>query len=84
MRRFERAGHLWPVPLPGVTRPCASRGGWPACGGWRAGGGSRPLPGVDADRWRAVARLAETGVAAPATTSVGRLFDAVARSAAYG
>ena len=32
LRSFERAGHLWPVPLPAATRRCASRGGWPARG----------------------------------------------------
>ena len=78
VRGFERAGHLWPVPLPGGDQ--AVREPWRMACAWRlaAGGDSRPLPGVDADRWRAVARLAETGVAAPPTTSVGRLFDAVA------
>jgi hydrogenase maturation protein HypF len=78
LRGFERAGHLWPVPLPGGDQ--AVREPWRMACAWRiaAGGDSRPLRGVDADRWRAVARLAETGVAAPPTTSVGRLFDAVA------
>jgi hydrogenase maturation protein HypF len=33
---------------------------------------------VAPDRWRAVTRLAQTGTASPWTTSVGRLFDAVA------
>jgi hydrogenase maturation protein HypF len=33
---------------------------------------------VDAARWGQVSRLARTGFAAPQTTSVGRLFDAVA------
>jgi len=33
---------------------------------------------VRPDRWRQVAQLARTGVASPLTTSVGRLFDAVA------
>jgi hydrogenase maturation protein HypF len=47
---------------------------------WRAaaGGDARPLRGVDPDRWRTVARMAETGTSSPVTTSVGRLFDAVA------
>ena len=76
---FERAGHLWPVPLPGGD--AAAREPWRMACAWRlaAGGDARPLPGVDPDRWRAVARLADHGgPAAPATTSVGRLFDAVA------
>ncbi len=78
LRGFERAGHLWPVPLPGGD--AAVREPWRMACAWRmaAGGDARPLPRVDPDRWRAVARLAETGVAAPPTTSVGRLFDAVA------
>ncbi|HKE81744.1 MAG TPA: carbamoyltransferase HypF, partial [Solirubrobacteraceae bacterium] len=42
-----------------------------------------PLPprlaaSVDASRWRAVASVARSGLAAPVTTSMGRLFDAVA------
>jgi hydrogenase maturation protein HypF len=37
-----------------------------------------PLPGVEAARWRAVASLARGELAAPRTTSIGRLFDAVA------
>jgi hydrogenase maturation protein HypF len=48
-----------------------------------ARGGSTDVPSalagrVDPDRWRQVARLAETGLASPPTTSMGRLFDAVA------
>ena len=78
LRAFERAGHLWPVPLPGGD--AAVREPWRMACAWRlaAAGDARALPGIDPDRWRAVARLAETGVAAPPTTSVGRLFDAVA------
>jgi hydrogenase maturation protein HypF len=37
-----------------------------------------PLPGIEPRTWHAVAELARTGVAAPVTTSMGRLFDAVA------
>jgi hydrogenase maturation protein HypF len=78
LRGFERCGHLWPVPLPGGD--AAVREPWRMACAWRmaAGGDARPLRGVDPERWRAVARLAETGEAAPPTTSVGRLFDAVA------
>jgi hydrogenase maturation protein HypF len=78
LRGFERAGHLWPVPLPGGDQ--AVREPWRMACAWRAaaGGDARPLRGIDPERWRAVARMAETGTASPVTTSVGRLFDAVA------
>jgi hydrogenase maturation protein HypF len=76
LRGFERCGHLWPVPLPGGDQ--AVREPWRmACSWLKAAGDERPLPGIDPVRWRAVGRLAETGLAAPVTTSVGRLFDAV-------
>jgi hydrogenase maturation protein HypF len=76
LRGFERAGHLWPVPLPGGDQ--AAREPWRmACAWLKAAGDERPLPGIDPLRWRAVGRLAETGLAAPITTSIGRLFDAV-------
>jgi hydrogenase maturation protein HypF len=76
LRGFERCGHLWPVPLPGGDQ--AVREPWRmACAWLKAAGDERPLPGIDPDRWRAVGRLAESGLAAPGTTSVGRLFDAV-------
>jgi hydrogenase maturation protein HypF len=72
LRDFERAAHLWPVPLPGGD--AAIRQPWRMACAWLAAAGvSDPLPGVDPRRWDAVARLA-----APLTTSVGRLFDAVA------
>ncbi|HEY7077472.1 MAG TPA: carbamoyltransferase HypF [Solirubrobacteraceae bacterium] len=70
----ERVAHLWPVPLPGGE--AAIRQPWRMACAWLVAAGVEepaPLPGVDAARWRAVARL--PGVT---TTSVGRLFDAVA------
>jgi hydrogenase maturation protein HypF len=64
------------VPLPGGDQ--AVREPWRmACSWLKAAGDERPLAGIDAERWRAVGRLAETGLAAPVTSSVGRLFDAV-------
>jgi hydrogenase maturation protein HypF len=76
---FTRAGALWPVRLPGGDR--AAREPWRmACAWLVAATGEEPAPlaGVDPQAWSAVARMATTGFAAPETTSMGRLFDAVA------
>ncbi|MCA1689884.1 MAG: carbamoyltransferase HypF, partial [Actinobacteria bacterium] len=77
---FERAGHLRPVALPGGDRAVAQP--WRMACAWLvdALGPEPPVPGplaglVEPERWRAVARLTRT---AGRTTSVGRLFDAVA------
>ena len=69
LKTFERAGHLWPVSLPGGDR--AAREPWRMACAWRvaAGGDARPLAGVEEERWRAVAQLAETGFVSPPTTS---------------
>ena len=84
LQGFERAGHLWPARLPGGDR--AAREPWRMACAWlleAAGDAGSAPPGalagrVEPDRWRAVARLARSGLAAPVTTSAGRLFDAVA------
>jgi hydrogenase maturation protein HypF len=76
---FERAGHLWPVRLPGGDR--AVRQPWRMACAWLAeatGAEPAPLPDIEPRAWHAVAELARTGLAAPVTTSMGRLFDAVA------
>ena len=81
---FTRAGHLHGVALPGGDRAVAEP--WRMACAWlvAAGGGETPaippaLAGaVQAHRWAAVAHMARTGFAAPTTTSLGRLFDAVA------
>jgi hydrogenase maturation protein HypF len=58
--------------------------GTPRSGGWaRAGAPAPVMPAglaarIDPSRWEAVARLASTGLSSPVTTSMGRLFDAVA------
>ncbi|HEX5898714.1 MAG TPA: carbamoyltransferase HypF [Solirubrobacteraceae bacterium] len=76
---FERAGHLWPVRLPGGDH--AVRQPWRMACAWLVevlGAAPSPLPGIDPRTWHAVAELSRTGLAAPVTTSMGRLFDAVA------
>jgi hydrogenase maturation protein HypF len=75
----ERAGHLRPVRLPGGEQ--AVRQPWRMACAWLQeahGAVPPPLPGVDVRRWEAVAALARGELAAPVTTSMGRLFDAVA------
>jgi hydrogenase maturation protein HypF len=80
----ERAGMLLPVPLPGGD--AAAREPWRMACAWLAaalGDPTPPLPPrlageVAPADWEAVAALARSGVAAPTTTSAGRLFDAVA------
>ena len=82
---YERAGHLYPVRLPGGD--AAVRQPWRmACAWLVAASADDAVPSlppalaraVDERRWRAIAALARGGLAAPVTTSAGRLFDAVA------
>ena len=76
---FARAGALWPVRMPGGDR--AVRQPWRMACAWLTAAGDAepaPLPGIEPRTWHAVAELARTGLAAPMTTSMGRLFDAVA------
>ena len=78
---YERTGHLWPVALPGGDRAVAEP--WRLACAWLVEATGEPEPAiprllrdvVEAKRWRAVARLTRMS---PRTTSVGRLFDAVA------
>lgn len=79
--RYDRAGHLATVALPGGDR--AAREPWRvALSHARAAGASSVLDAlqarIDAHALRTVLRMLETGVNAPATSSMGRLFDAVA------
>jgi hydrogenase maturation protein HypF len=83
LRGFERAGSLWQVRLPGGD--AAAREPWRMACSWlcEAFGAEQAPPEplaalVDPERWHAVAALCRSGVAAPLTTSAGRLFDAVA------
>jgi hydrogenase maturation protein HypF len=84
-REFRRVGSLLPVALPGGAS--AIKQPWRMACSWLsvAFDGGEPFlpaslaPRVDRRAWAQVHQLAATGtVAAPATTSMGRLFDAVA------
>jgi hydrogenase maturation protein HypF len=84
---FRRVGMLLPVRLPGGAR--AIREPWRmACAWLSAADESEGFEGppevplalrgrVDERAWGQVAQLLRTGVQAPVTTSMGRLFDAV-------
>ena len=83
LERFERAGLLFPVRMPGGE--AAIRQPWRMACAWLDASleGTPRLPStlrdvVEPDAWRQVASLARSGVASPLTTSAGRLFDAVA------
>ncbi len=81
---YERAASLFPVRLPGGE--AAIREPWRMACAWlvAAGDGAAPpIPEplrdrIDPAAWGAVARLAQGGPGSPLTSSVGRLFDAVA------
>ncbi len=80
---FERVGSLRPVRLPGGEQAIAQP--WRMACAWltEIGRAEPALPRALSGRveevlWRRVARLAQTGLASPRTTSAGRLFDAVA------
>ncbi|WP_253766963.1 carbamoyltransferase HypF [Goodfellowiella coeruleoviolacea] len=82
---FQRLAHLAPVPMPGG--PAAVRQPWRMAAAYldaayrdAAGGVPEDLAVLrrNAARWHQVTALARTGTNAPATTSAGRLFDAVA------
>ena len=80
---FDRRAHLHYVPLPGGD--AAVRQPWRMACAWLSlatdDGDAVParLAGLVAQsRWSQVRQLLESGLAAPTTTSVGRLFDAVA------
>ena len=76
---FERLAHLRPVRLPGGER--GVRQPWRMASSWLAAAGiadARPPTGVDPRAWGLVGQLVESGLSSPLTSSVGRLFDAVA------
>jgi hydrogenase maturation protein HypF len=73
---FERVGSLRAVPLPGGER--AIREPWRMALSWLRAAGIEARPLVEPGRWEVVDRMIDTGLRSPPTTSVGRLFDAVA------
>jgi hydrogenase maturation protein HypF len=82
LRDCERAGWLHPVRMPGGA--AAIRQPWRMAAAWLAEAFGAPQPppawlgeGIDAERWRAVARIGASAEISPLTSSMGRLFDAV-------
>jgi hydrogenase maturation protein HypF len=81
---FRRAAHLLPVGLPGGER--AIREPWRMACAWLSAATDETAADVpptlagriEPDSWRAVAALARSSRVSPLTTSMGRLFDAVA------
>jgi hydrogenase maturation protein HypF len=75
---FTRLAHLEPVGLPGG--PTAIRQPWRTAASWlRTAGVELPaLPSRIGPQWGSVQRLLDSPLPMPATTSAGRLFDAVA------
>lgn len=83
LRDVVRVGRLHPVRMPGGE--AAVREPWRMACAWlvAAQGAEPPIPlalqgRIDARRWRAVSQIAASGLSSPVTSSVGRLFDAVA------
>ncbi|ADP80727.1 carbamoyltransferase HypF [Pseudofrankia inefficax] len=80
LTRFTRLAHLDPVAMPGGAAAIRSP--------WRMAAAYLSAAGVDtaglavrernAAHWESVVAMADRGVAAPLTSSAGRLFDAVA------
>lgn len=76
---FTRCGHLSYVPLPGGD--AAARRPWRSAAAHLTaarGAASAPPPGVDAAEWNLVTQLLARPERLPQSSSVGRLFDAVA------
>ena len=82
LRDFERVGHLHPVSLPGGA--AAIREPWRMACAWTMEAlgelGEPPaalVATVEGREWRNCGEIVRRGIGSPATTSMGRLFDAV-------
>jgi len=79
---FERAAHLDYVPLPGgdaaIERPYRAALSYLRHAGLEWDEPLPPVAAADAEERAVVARMLERGFNAPLTSSMGRLFDAVA------
>ena len=81
LRGFERAAHFEPVPMPGGTM--AIRQPWRMAASYLAATYGDHVPELavterNRHHWAAVVRLRQAAAVSPETSSVGRLFDAVA------
>jgi hydrogenase maturation protein HypF len=79
---FERAGSLWPVPMPGAA--AAIRQPWRMAHAWLSAALGEPpsLPPalngrVEQRRWASMTAVGASPDVSPVTSSMGRLFDAV-------
>jgi hydrogenase maturation protein HypF len=73
---FQRMAHLVPVPLPGGA--AAIRQPWRMAAAYLGSDAPQDLIQRNAEHWDSVLAMASRRVNAPLTSSVGRLFDAVA------
>jgi hydrogenase maturation protein HypF len=74
--RFERAGHLATVPMPGGA--AAIRQPWRMAAAYLGAQSALDVARRNERHWPAVVAMAQRGINSPLTSSAGRLFDAVA------
>jgi hydrogenase maturation protein HypF len=74
--RFERAGHLATIPMPGGA--AAIRQPWRMAAAYLGAQSSLDVARRNERFWPAIVAMAQRGINSPLTSSAGRLFDAVA------